>query len=274
MSRAATATDSGSRLLVSAFAWILLATASGPVTFAADSAPATHAPSQADYVVLLHGMARTERSMAPMAERIAVEGYRVFNVGYPGRKLAPDDLVAVLRSSLEECCAEAERLHFVTHSLGGILVRAHLAGAPDPRVGRVVMMSPPNQGTDLVDLLGETWLFETLMGPTAMQMGTGPDSLPSRLPPADFELGIIAATGSIIPFGSMLIPGEDDGIVPLCRMWLDGAADTLIVPNSHSLMMHSEDVADQVVAFLANGRFEHAEGSPPPELPRDCGPED
>jgi triacylglycerol lipase len=240
----------------------------------AGAASAPEAGAAPEHVVLLHGMARTDRSMAPLAERIARAGYRVFNVGYPGRELAPDELVAVLRSALAECCADADRLHFVTHSLGGILVRAHLAETPDPRVGRVVMMSPPNQGTDLVDLLGETWLFRKIMGPTATQMGTGPGSLPSRLPPADFELGIIAATGSINPFGSLLIRGEDDGIVPLCRMWLEGATDTLIVSNSHSLMMHSKDVARQVLAFLANGRFEHAEDAPPADLPRECGPAD
>jgi pimeloyl-ACP methyl ester carboxylesterase len=225
-----------------------------------------------EHVVVLHGMARTESSMTPLAERIAAAGYRVFNVGYPGRKMAPEELVAVLRSALAECCADAERLHFVTHSLGGILVRAYLAETPDPRVGRVVMMSPPNQGTDIVDILGDTWLFRTLMGPTAAQMGTGPDSLPARLPPADFELGIIGATGSINPFGSLLIPGEDDGIVPLCRMWLEGATDTLVVSNSHSLMMHSKDVARQVLTFLATGQFDHADDSPSPALPRECDP--
>ena len=240
----------------------------------AESADGTAGAATPDYVIVLHGMARTESSMAPLAERIAAAGYRVFNVGYPGRKLAPEELVAVLRSALEDCCADAERLHFVTHSLGGILVRAHLAETPDPRVGRVVMMSPPNQGTDIVDTLGDTWLFRTLMGPTAAQMGTGPESLPARLPPANFELGIIGATGSINPFGSLLIPGEDDGIVPLCRMWLEGATDTLVVSNSHSLMMHSKDVARQVLSFLATGRFDHADETSPPALPRECGPDE
>jgi pimeloyl-ACP methyl ester carboxylesterase len=256
----------GTGLMLGLMAWIapgLAVTAGAP--------EAVTAP---EHVVLLHGMARTDRSMAPLAERIARGGYRVFNVGYPGRELPPDELVAVLRGALDECCADADRLHFVTHSLGGILVRAHLAETPDPRVGRVVMMSPPNQGTDLVDLLGETWLFRTIMGPTAAQMGTGPGDLPSRLPPANFELGIIAATGSINPFGSLLIRGEDDGIVPLCRMWLEGATDTLIVSNSHSLMMHSKDVSRQVLAFLENGRFEHAEDAPPADLPRECEPAD
>ena len=83
-----------------------------------------------DHVVVLHGMARTESSMTPLAERIAAAGYRVFNVGYPGRKMAPEELVAVLRSALAECCADAERLHFVTHSLGGILVRASRTPVP------------------------------------------------------------------------------------------------------------------------------------------------
>ena len=214
------------------------------------------APGQ-DYVVVLHGLARSDHSMEPLAERIAAAGYRVFNLNYPSRQLSPGDLVNALDQALAECCAEAGRIDFVTHSLGGILVRAYLAESPDTRVGRVVMLSPPNQGSELVDLLGDTWIFRTIMGPTAVQMGTGPDSLPNRLPPPEFELGVIAATGTINPPGSAVIPGEDDGIVSLCSMWIEGVSDMITVPDSHAFVMRSPEVARQTVQFLREGHFDH-----------------
>ncbi|UCC13741.1 MAG: alpha/beta fold hydrolase [Gammaproteobacteria bacterium] len=228
--------------------------------------------AEPEYVVVLHGLGRTARAMRPLAERIAQEGYRVFNVAYPSRDLAPAQLVKVVQQAIADCCMDARRLHFVTHSLGGILVRARLAVEPDPRVGRVVMLSPPNQGTELVDTLGKNWWFEAVMGPTAKELGTGPDSLPNRLPPPDVEVGIIAATGSINPLGSLLIPGEDDGIVALCRMWLEGA-QMIAVEDSHAMMMRSPDVARQVLLFIAEGRFDHATAEPVLEPPECADPE-
>jgi pimeloyl-ACP methyl ester carboxylesterase len=227
-----------------------------PAVSGATSEPGSVPATEAEYVVVLHGLGRTERAMRPLAERIAQQGYRVFNVAYPSRNLAPEQLIEVIERAVADCCKDARRLHFVTHSLGGILVRARLAANPDPRVGRVVMLSPPNQGTELVDTLGANWLFEAVMGPTASELGTGPDSLPNRLPPPDVEVGIIAATGSINPLGSLLIPGEDDGIVALCRMWLEGA-EMIAVEDSHAMMMRSPEVARQVLLFISEGRFDH-----------------
>ena len=104
------ATRKGTRR-IRALAWALLGVGCCSVGHPSDSTPAVSPISHPDYVVLLHGMARTERSMEPLAERVAGEGYRVFNVGYPGRKLTPDELVTVLRTALDDCCTDAKRLH-------------------------------------------------------------------------------------------------------------------------------------------------------------------
>ncbi len=225
------------------------------------------------YVVVLHGLARSDRSMAALAERIATAGYPVFNFNYPSRDLAPGDLVKALGDALRQCCAKAERIHFVTHSLGGIVVRAYLAETEESRLGRVVMLSPPNRGSELVDLLGDTWLFRHLMGPTAVQMGTDPDSLPNRLPPPGFQLGVIAATGTINPAGSALIPGEDDGIVSLCSMWTDGVSDIVTVPDSHTFVMRSPEAARQTLRFLSDGHFDHGQIDNVSALLDTCEPE-
>jgi pimeloyl-ACP methyl ester carboxylesterase len=211
-------------------------------------------------VVLLHGLARTNGINASLAARLEAEGYRVVNVDYPSTRLAPDELGPHLAGVVAACCADAPTLHFVTHSMGGIMVRAFLAGARPPNLGRVVMVAPPNRGSEIVDTLGAE-VFRHTFGPTAAELGTAPGSLPNRLPAASYEVGVIAGTASVNPLGSMLVPGDDDGTVAVERTKLDGMTDFVTVDASHTFIMASEETARQVLWFLRHGRFAH-EGPP------------
>jgi dipeptidyl aminopeptidase/acylaminoacyl peptidase len=220
-------------------------------------------------VVLLHGLGRTRRAMAPLTERLREAGFDAHNLAYPSRDAPPEELVENIAEQIEACCANAPRLHFVGHSLGGILARAYVAQWQPPNLGRMVMLSPPNQGSEIIDSLGDSWLFEAVMGPSAVTLGTDEDSFPNSLPPPDYELGIVAATESINPVGSAIIPGDDDGMVAVCRMRLEGMTDFITVDHTHALIMRSEDVARQVVRFLREGRFDHA-GDSAPFDPAEC----
>ncbi len=215
------------------------------------------APSQPETVILLHGLARTDGSMRPLEKRLGKAGFRVHNIPYASTEKPPEALVEDLGRHVEACCTETPTLHFVGHSLGGILIRAYLAEQPPPNVGRVVMLAPPNRGSELADALGETALFRWAFGPSARELGTGPESLPNRLPPPAVEVGVIAGTGSVNPVGSVLLPAEDDGTVSVASTKLEGMTDFLVVDSSHSFIMRSEEVATQVVHFLRLGRFRH-----------------
>jgi pimeloyl-ACP methyl ester carboxylesterase len=212
-------------------------------------------------VVLLHGLGRSWRSMKPLENRLSAEGYKVHNFAYPSRDAGPAELVAELQRQVATCCGESPRLHFVGHSLGAILIRIYLADNRPDRLGRVVMLSPPNHGSEIVDSMGDSWIFESMMGPAAEQLGTGPDSLPNTLPPADYEVGIIAGSASVNPVGSMIIPGDDDGMVSICSMRLDGMADFIVVHKTHAFIMQSTEVTAQILEFLRNGRFAHGDDS-------------
>jgi pimeloyl-ACP methyl ester carboxylesterase len=185
-------------------------------------------------------------------------GFEVHNLRYASTDHTPDELVADLYTQLLGCCSKAARLHFVTHSLGGILARALIAQHPLENLGRVVMLAPPNHGSELADALADSALFEAAFGPTAPQLGTGPESLPNRLPPPSFELGVIAGTRSVNPFSGFLIPGESDGTVSVASTQLSGMTDFIALPVSHTFIMSSEQTADQVVEFLRRGRFKHS----------------
>jgi triacylglycerol lipase len=208
-----------------------------------------------EHVVLLHGLARTSSSMEVMATALSSEGYQVWNMDYPSRKYSIPELAKIVRAEIASKTAGAEKVHFVTHSMGGIIIRYIQKYDPLPDIGRVVMLSPPNHGSEVVDELGNTWHFELINGPAGRQLGTDKDSIPFKLGPVDFETGIITGDRSINWINSMIIPGKDDGKVSVESAKVEGMKDFLIVHASHPFIMKDKVVTSKCLSFLRNGHF-------------------
>lgn len=207
-------------------------------------------------VILLHGLGRTRWSFWRMEHALRQDGYHVVNVTYPSRKKSVEELARDYLAPLVAAQGKAARLHFVTHSMGGILLRCHLRDHPVPNLGRVVMLAPPNAGSELADVLKPTWLYRKVNGPAGQQLGT--DGLPRALgpwPAGAGELGIIAGDISLNPLFSAALPGPNDGKVTVASARLEGLSDFVTVPHSHTWLVWRQPVIAQVRAFLRDGKF-------------------
>lgn len=216
---------------------------------------------QTDCVVVLHGLRRSAWAMSRIEASLSDVGYQVYNPDYPSTS-APVEVLAQqeIGTALDWCRSRgAPQIHFVTHSMGGILVRSYLQEQAIPELGRVVMLAPPNHGSEVVDRVQDWWLFQKLTGPAGQQLGTGPQGIAARLDPVVAEIGVIAGTRTVDPWLSWMIPGEDDGKVSLPSTRLDEMRDYLEVPASHAFIMRKKAVINQVLLFLQHGYFGSSE---------------
>ncbi len=218
--------------------------------------------ARADCVILLHGLARTAAAMEDLAATFTEAGYSVVNIGYPSREYTIEELAPLAIEEGLEACPVNATVHFVTHSLGGILVRQYLATTALPLLGRVVMLAPPNQGSEVVDKMRNVPGFRLLNGPAGLQLGTGPDDVPRQLPPVDFPLGVIAGTRTFNLMLSQFLPNPDDGKVSVESTRVEGMADFVTVPYSHPFIRERAEVIELALRFIENGRFATSAISP------------
>ena len=234
----------------------LLAYAAFPA--AAKSRLLINTDNPSECVVLMHGLARSASSMNRLQRKLHKAGFSVLNIDYPSTKYVIETLVEKfihpqidsLRQQLN-----CNQVHFATHSMGGILLRYYLKHYELPELGRVVMISPPNKGSELVDKLGGLFVFKWLNGPAGRQLGTSSNSLPNSLGSVSYDVAVITGDRSLNPFYSYLIPGDDDGKVAVERARLDGMKAFKVLPKTHTFISRSRPAIKLVISYLKYGRF-------------------
>lgn len=210
-------------------------------------------------VVLLHGLGRTPRSMASLARRLEEHGHPTLIPGYPSRRCRVSDCALALKPEIEAFRRHTDReIAFVTHSMGGLVARclaAELSG-----VTAIVMLAPPNGGSEVADYVARFRLGRAMLGPALADLRSG---APEKLPVPTCPIGIVAGTRAWLPMTGRVIAGRHDGLVSLARTRIAGPHDWIAVDAAHTLLMNHPDVAEAALAFLRDGRFpEHRRGAP------------
>ena len=217
----------------------------------------TRITRDSEAIILLQGLARTSLSMNKAGKILAAYGYRIINVNYPSRKHNIETLAQeYIAPALKQCESEdIIKIHFLTHSMGGILIRYYLSSQRIDKLERVVMLTPPNKGSELVDKLGGWSVFNVINGPAGGQMDTGVRSMPDTLGPVNLPTGIIAGDKTVSPLLSRLIPEANDGKVSVSRAQVQGMKDFIVMPYSHTFIMQRVAVIEQALHFIQQGYF-------------------
>jgi pimeloyl-ACP methyl ester carboxylesterase len=211
-------------------------------------------PDDKEIIVLLHGLGRSNASMWLLASRLEDAGYHVQRVGYSSLDQRPDEILEDISSQINRCCQKhSQSVHFVGHSLGGLMIRAYLQHNKVDNLGRVVLLGTPNKGTEAADHFSDSWLMK-ILGPTAEALGTGDRSFPNSLEAPYYPVGIIAGELKS-KISNPVIPGKDDGLVSVEAAKMDCMTDFIVIKTGHSMMRHNSEVADQTIEFIKNGVF-------------------
>ena len=211
-----------------------------------------------EYVVLLHGLARTRRSMRTLETAVLGVGYGVANQSYASTSYPIEQLASRAINSALAHCPDNARIHFVTHSMGGLLASRYLAKYRGPfsdhLLGRVVMLAPPHGGSEIADLLHGYGLYRWFYGPAGQELITAAREAPES---PYYELGIIAGTsGWLYPVANRIIGGAHDGRVSVVRTKVPGMREHLSIATTHTLIPWRPAVLRQIASFLKTGAFE------------------
>jgi pimeloyl-ACP methyl ester carboxylesterase len=208
-------------------------------------------------VVLLHGIARTSRSLGKLQQALQQAGFATLNLDYPSRSRPLDLLAEHIHPAIVEFAERSKGpIHFIGHSMGGLLARVYVAKHRPAQLGRVVMLGTPNGGSEVADLPKGISLYRLFYGPAGLQLTTNPDGTLKSLPALDYPVGIVAGNRSIDPISSTLIlPKPNDGRVSVESSKLDGMTDHITIKAFHAGLPRHRVAIDQTIAFLREGRF-------------------
>jgi pimeloyl-ACP methyl ester carboxylesterase len=210
-----------------------------------------------DQVVLIHGLARTSRSLKHLGHQLQKAGYHPHWLNYPSRHYPIEQLVDDYLAPLLAQLPHDQTIHVVTHSMGGILFRQYCSRYQVPsNLGHVVMLAPPNQGSQIVDKIGHWPLFHWLNGPAGQQLNTNQTGMPKQIGPAQFDLGVIAGSKPLPSWINCFFNEPHDGKVAVKATRLTGMKDHITLPVTHTFMMNHPQVIAQTIHFLNHGHFE------------------
>lgn len=208
-----------------------------------------------DIVVLLHGIARTKRSMKTLEKAFLKEGYQVINIGYPSRKKHIQDITPLVFDEINKFTqATNGKMHFVAYSMGCLVVRELLARHPIANIGNIVLLAPPNHGSEVADFLKDNFLYQYFYGPAGYELTTH-FARQNPFPSIPYPFGVIAGNVCLDPISYWVLPKGNDGKVTIESTKLEGMRDHLVLPCSHTFIIYNKTAIEQTSYFLKNSQF-------------------
>ncbi len=224
---------------------------------ASNTIQASELKNDGDYVVILHGIARSNKHIQKLAIYLQKDGFDVINLNYPSTTYKIEDLTEIINKEISERVTEEKPIHFIGYSMGGLMVRALIHRYNYKNLGKVVQLAPPNQGSEVADFVKNFWSYKKIYGPAGQQLIANQNAVKHLFGEVNYELGIIAGNTTIDPISSVIIPGENDGKVAVERTKLEGTKDHIVVSASHTFFPSNKEVQNQTLHFLKNGNFKH-----------------
>ena len=220
------------------------------------SPPTMSAANGKECVILLHGLGRTNHSMFRLESVLKKQQYIVVNHSYPSTRKSINTLSKQIQPMVNECLGRhATRIHFVTHSLGGIILQQYLHTNRIPTLTYIVMLAPPNHGSQLADLLHKRWFFRRILGPAIEELTT--DKPDISMLPGQYKIGIIAGNYSLNPVSKTIFAEPNDGKVAVSSTKLQQMSDFIVLPATHTFIMQNPLAQKQISYFLSHGCFLH-----------------
>jgi pimeloyl-ACP methyl ester carboxylesterase len=184
-------------------------------------------------------------------------GFATLNLDYASRRKALEGLAEDIDPAIQRFADHIDgSVHFVCHSMGGLLARVYIARHRPKHLGRVVMLGTPNSGSEIAERLKNFGVYRAFFGPAGQQLGTRRDAaIEALFPPVDYPVGIIAGNRSIYPIASRFLPRPHDGRVSIANTKLEGMADHVVVAASHPWLVRNSVAIAQTIAFLREGKF-------------------
>jgi pimeloyl-ACP methyl ester carboxylesterase len=223
----------------------------------AQRTPFASTDARCDGVVLLHGIGVGSWSLKRLDRALQRRGYATLNLDYASRKKPLEALAEEIHAPIAAFAKQCDgSIHFVAHSMGGLLARVYIARYRPARLARVVMLGTPNGGSEVADLLMGLSIYRAVFGPAGLQLSTAQDPVLAALPSPDYAVGIIAGCRTIAPIASaFILPRPNDGRVSVQSSKLADMADHTVVKASHTGLPRHAVAIEQTIAFLREGRF-------------------
>lgn len=216
-----------------------------------------------EVVVLAHGLGRGETAMWRFAKKLESANYKVCRLDYSTIGKSVEKVIEQTNQQIDSCISKAPKVHFVGHSLGGLVIRAYLQNNQEKlksyNIGNAVFMGTPNKGSELADHLSESWVMK-VGGEVSQSLMTGDSSFGNTIEEVNIvmniNIGIIAGTK---PSGltKKHFDGPNDGLVSVESTKLKSMKDFIAIDVEHTSMRNNDEVTKQTIYFLKNAVFKH-----------------